>query len=608
MLAYFPEIYPDELLYSVLARYHRHTGAVSPKQTLNDLFGNRNTIAGMELQGGLGNLSAHLPPTLGLTPYRLALQFTLYPFYAAFQPVQVRDQALRSIIDGSISGLHFTLGLAPFRAKHRHLRFCDLCAKEMEEDFGEVYWRRTHQLPGVLVCPDHAVPLRVSGIPMPKGNRHSFVAASKDNCMGGPVVPGVLTSKAFHERLLSVAKRCAEVVKAMPAPRGLGEWAGYYRERLFAAGLASDLGRVEQAVLAEGFRVHYGAALELLLLDIGDSLSLDWLTSVTRHHRHAFHPLQHILLQGFLDDFPLKFPFGRGPWPCLNPLSDHCGQTNIRQIATHRNHGRVVGVFKCDCGYVYTRNVDPTTDIQSRPRPLQYGSQFDSLLRGLVRRHVPLREASRKLHADPKTVRLQAARLGLRVTWAPVAIAKPSKGINKKDRRRCWQTLRRNNPKAGQKGLAGMAPSIYTWLYRNDRGWLKLHQPAVQKRTHGPCQDWATLDREWELRVVRLAEEIRAESPPVKVTLAEIERRTERPGWLTNHLRHLPLTAKCITSVQDSTAAFQMRRVAWAAGEAANLGYPSAAWRIRRIAGLPLHPSPEVEAAIQALISSNRPS
>ena len=38
MLSYFPATYPDELLYSVLARYHRHTCSTSPKWTMNDLL------------------------------------------------------------------------------------------------------------------------------------------------------------------------------------------------------------------------------------------------------------------------------------------------------------------------------------------------------------------------------------------------------------------------------------------------------------------------------------------------------------------------------------------------------------------------------------------
>ena len=40
MLHYFPTPYPDELWYSVIARYHTHSGALSWQATMEALFGN----------------------------------------------------------------------------------------------------------------------------------------------------------------------------------------------------------------------------------------------------------------------------------------------------------------------------------------------------------------------------------------------------------------------------------------------------------------------------------------------------------------------------------------------------------------------------------------
>ena len=40
MIAFFPEIYPDELLYSQLARYHAKSGYMIYRSTAEDLFMN----------------------------------------------------------------------------------------------------------------------------------------------------------------------------------------------------------------------------------------------------------------------------------------------------------------------------------------------------------------------------------------------------------------------------------------------------------------------------------------------------------------------------------------------------------------------------------------
>ena len=93
MLPYFPPAYPDELLYSLLARFHRHVGETSPKRTLDVLFGNRSVRAEVLLQGHLLALSEELPPHRGLTPERLLADFTLYPYLTAFQPENVRRAA-----------------------------------------------------------------------------------------------------------------------------------------------------------------------------------------------------------------------------------------------------------------------------------------------------------------------------------------------------------------------------------------------------------------------------------------------------------------------------------------------------------------------------------
>ena len=47
MLSFFPSPYPDELWYSVLARYHTHSGALSWQATMAALFGDaRDTDVG----------------------------------------------------------------------------------------------------------------------------------------------------------------------------------------------------------------------------------------------------------------------------------------------------------------------------------------------------------------------------------------------------------------------------------------------------------------------------------------------------------------------------------------------------------------------------------
>ena len=160
MLTYFPTVYPGELLYSVLARYHRHVGAPSPMHTLDALFGNRKVIATFDLPGHLQALADRLPPDRALNVDRVIDTLTLYPYLTAFEPPALQEKVRRAMGQGAIDGLHVRLGLSAFRiGRVQQLRFCPTCAWEMKALYGELWWRRDHQLPGVIACPEHGCPL-----------------------------------------------------------------------------------------------------------------------------------------------------------------------------------------------------------------------------------------------------------------------------------------------------------------------------------------------------------------------------------------------------------------------------------------------------------------
>lgn len=82
----FPAPFADELLYSLIARHHRHVCSAGPKATLEDPSGARSVRASVDLQGRLVALSDRLPPGLGLDAGRLAQEHTMPPYHTTLQP------------------------------------------------------------------------------------------------------------------------------------------------------------------------------------------------------------------------------------------------------------------------------------------------------------------------------------------------------------------------------------------------------------------------------------------------------------------------------------------------------------------------------------------
>ena len=203
-LAYFPQIYPGELLYSVLARYHRHMGAPSPIQSTEAVFGRRLIVASIDLPGYVQALSGRLPPGFGWTADRMIDELTLLPYYTGFQPEGVSRRARIAMKSGQTDGLFVRLGMAAFRVgRVTRLRFCPECLREMQARYGETYWRRDHQLPGVLVCPEHGCPLRASGVSTTAWSRHVFVPADRMACPWN--APALMSSR--NERVLAGLQR-----------------------------------------------------------------------------------------------------------------------------------------------------------------------------------------------------------------------------------------------------------------------------------------------------------------------------------------------------------------------------------------------------------------
>lgn len=545
MLPYFPPAYPDELLYSLLARFYRHVGQTSPKRTLDVLFGNRSVRAGVLLQGHLLALSEELPPHRGLTPERLLADFTLYPYLTAFQPENVRRAVRDALFLGHAEWVTVRLGLAASRVQGATvLRYCPACRSDMLSLYGELYWRRDHQLPGVAVCPEHGARLRDSTVCPGTIGQHSFVAADEDSCPRG-------ASDAQDDVSIPwmVAKRCAQFLRSPPAPMPLREWGMHYHHELRQRGFGKGDDRIDQRRLNREFAAWSGEP------EMPGTES--WPTAMARKHRKAFHPLQHVLLGLFLDAYaPVAEdpPFGLGPWPCRNPLAEHYGQPVAQLAGTHHEGGKLIGQFSCSCGYVFSLAAVPG----SKPRILDLGPLFRQHLRQLVAEGAGLRATARALGVDPGTVRRHAERLGLNVPWVPL---KPRPHLPRSPRAACSRP-----------------PSP---------------DPV-------PRRDWPVLDGQLCGALRAEAERLKAFSPPIRASAAVLQRQFGRRDWLTSRLSKLPMTARALAEEAESVEQFRLRRIIWAAEELRRRNLPLKPWRLRRLAGLPEQASPRVEAALKA--------
>ena len=291
----FPMPYPDELLYSTIARAGVHMGITSPKELLDDVFADRKVVATPDLPGYLRAIAGQYPPGAGLSVEALAYRHTLFPLYAPFVPEKRRQQSLR-LLEGSTQGtLHLCLGIAASRVKQPNvLRVCPGCVDEQIVRHGEPYWKRGWQIRGADACPQHG---RLMDTPLPRYavQRHAFV----------PLVPDLIPSArqdAGSEEDSRVARRTWELLDLPPQPSPtFDQWSRYYALLATEQGCTAGQHMAFSLIVDRIFATWPPRWLEGLGLQVMDSPSC-WLRGIFRRHRKALSYLEHlIVLEAFLD-------------------------------------------------------------------------------------------------------------------------------------------------------------------------------------------------------------------------------------------------------------------------------------------------------------------
>ena len=127
----FPVPYPDELLYSTVARAGVHFGITSPKQLLDEVFGDRKVVATADLPSHIEAIADKYPASLGLTPEKLVYGHTLFPLYAPFIPESRRLQVLEAMKLRAKGAVHLALGVTTSLVRRsKHFRICPECLEE----------------------------------------------------------------------------------------------------------------------------------------------------------------------------------------------------------------------------------------------------------------------------------------------------------------------------------------------------------------------------------------------------------------------------------------------------------------------------------------------
>lgn len=300
MIGYFPEPYPDELFYSLCARFTDRMQYRCAESVMIELFGNPLLRAVVDFPRDLGHLVAALPPGHTYTVDQWIDQHTLLPFHAPFIPL-LRLAQVRAQMRGEPPGRR-----TPRRIFHprvplpESLRFCPACVEEDRRRLGECYWHRLHQIPGVQVCPVHRTLLEESTARVRNPvTDNAFLSAEKAVWQGPP--RAVDQANPCHQMLIEIAQDAAWLLSQNGEAVDLETIRRRYLSDLAERGLTR--GRLpDKPRLLRAFTDHYPPELLPLLncpTDAARHWHWYWVLGLFRT-RLLHPPISHLLLMHFL--------------------------------------------------------------------------------------------------------------------------------------------------------------------------------------------------------------------------------------------------------------------------------------------------------------------
>lgn len=573
VISFFPTAYEDEILYSLINRYHMRSGNVSYSDTIKDLYNNRYTKSILDLPNSNKELLDNI--NLGFQLDEFIKQTSLVRYYTAFLDKEKIENVINQLSDSGCRGIHSIVGASQRISRYDgYFKICFECYYEEIDEWGEGYFHRIHQVPAVFVCSKHRCALKRSKKPF-SFYSNNFISIDQMEFVDFKEV------KIIGDNInmfISLANDCDFILNNDVDNKDIEWFNEQYKNRLKQLNLCTPKGIVNINEVKSRFVDFYGKdVLSLFNLDTFNEEGTNWIKYIIRNKRYVLNPLKHILFIKFLGiDIREIFsknieykPFGNGPWPCMNKICDNYKKKVINEVEISYNSKkkRPVGKFKCECGYTYSRVAVGDSDNDSLGKIIQMGWLWEAKLRTLINQDFSLNYIERELKTSQKTIKKYALKLGYqdyvyRRSKVKEHISKEEKDKIKRNKktskieeyRKIWLALIKQNPNMTITQLRESNIKVQDYLYRNDREWLYENYPERTKHTSGNILvDWDERDREILEMVKNAVDKLYNEGDIThEITLTYIGKIINKESFILTNIGRLPLTDLYIKEIRKN--------------------------------------------------------
>jgi hypothetical protein len=583
------------MLYSVLCRYHIRCGEPNARQTNLALWG-KTYGKKLFLPDGIESIAAQMPPETGLTAERFIADTTIFPLLKPFATLEKIDALTRAMKYGDPNIYNILSFSRVFTLQHRKLRYCTQCVASDANIFGESYWHRVHQLPGVYICPIHNAATADSAIEAGelRSDYYPLLNAVNEN--------GQSYTADHSEKLSDFARDTAWLLNNGCELGYLDNTNGLYDSWLRVKGYRDGDGKTSVKSLARDVPEYYGRDF-LMLFDAYNSGACTWISRVIQH-RSFQHPLYHLLLMRVLAGSPEQFfagtqaeesdrlPYGRPSYPCRNRLCEYHLLDVIGNIEVVNVKGNYRATFVCPhCGFTYRRKTPLAKEMQydGQIDIVEYGRVWEQIVaRRLLTNESPYAVA-KTVHCDVRTILkfgvdrglLPAEQLIKRKEYVPAEFPqkKPTLSEQRDHYRQRWLDVISANPTAIRTELRRLDCKADQWLHLHDAEWLIQNSPPSKRG----LPKWADCDDEYLERTEDSVKQIRDSLDlPQRVSLASIGRKAGIPKPQVRLASNfLPKTRAFVAANVETHEQWQKRKIQWSVRQMRERGEILTIYKVR---------------------------
>jgi hypothetical protein len=379
--------YPDESLFSVVARYMEDLRVGNKVRFLKNLFGYQQRLS-VTLAYGLERVADETRHVWGLSSDELAEQLTLYPYYAALLPMTLRDGLLVAMRQKQRKPSPLIV--------HSTLRYCEDCRATDRAAGRPEYWRRSHLLPGVMLCLEHGRCLSE----ISSKELHFLISwptlQSLSEMDAHPIA--LDPNPAQFDAWERVARACVWLLNNRVST-DVGATLAQFKVTAWRAGYTFGPRDLDCRRLTRHFIEFYG---EPYLLHSGSLPTIgnnNWLAKAVNGHLPPRFTTRAVLVAIFMAS--LRERDSGVIWPtCPNSIAYH-GPEHIVEHRTRIKGGRFAG--KCSCGFRFTYS-RTEAGVPQDVRPTLYGHSHAELARKLERTGATLTDIANVIGVSPKVV------------------------------------------------------------------------------------------------------------------------------------------------------------------------------------------------------------